>query len=212
MSKGRLMRAASAARHGAWTGLAAGLVGAGAFAAPAPTTPTVSELVVTANRTVSELIVTAKARCLSPQSGMERAERPRVVSSFPARDAVVRPGLLVLRVTFDQPMACAGAFDAAPPLPNPCPGPRRDMLLSYDRRTVRTVCVVESGRSYGVSLGGDPVGDTFIGLSGLPAASARIAFSTSDGPAVSDVCDGLAEDPQTARELRDRGKTCAPGR
>jgi hypothetical protein len=191
--------------------LAIGLAAGPALAAPVPSPPpSVSELVVTANRTVSELTVTAKARCLPPQDGMERAERPRVVSSFPARGAVVRPGLLVVRVTFDRPMACTGTFDPAPPLENPCPGPSREMLLSFDRRTVRTVCVVGPGRSYGVSLGETPTGNTFLGLAGLPTAPARIAFSTSDGPAVADVCEGLAEDAWTATVLAERGKTCGP--
>jgi hypothetical protein len=179
-------------------------------AAP-PAVPTVSELVVTATRAVSELTVTAKARCIPPERGAERAERPKVVASFPTRGAIVRPGLLVMRVTFDRPMACEGGFDAAPPLPNPCPGAAHAMLLSFDRRTVRTVCMVEAGRAYGVSLGQDPTANTFIGLTGLPALPARISFTTSDGPAVSNVCEALAEDTETAADMKRRGAACAGG-
>ena len=90
----------------------------------------------------------------------------------------------------------------------PCQGAGR-MLLSYDRRTVRTVCEVEPGRHYGFSVGEDPQAKTFIGLAGLPALPARIAFSTSDGPAISSVCDALAQDPETAADLRRRGKACS---
>jgi hypothetical protein len=130
------------------------------------------------------------------------------VGVFPARGAVVRPGLLVVRVTFDRPMACEGTFDAAPPLTDPCPGRQRDMLLSYDRKTVRTVCMVEAAAQYGFTLGQNPYGRTFIGLDGLPAAPVRITFSTSSEPAVSDVCEALAEDAVTAAQLRARGKSC----
>ena len=189
--------------------IAGACAAAAAERAKVPPAPTVSALVVTASKTVSELTVTAKLRCLPPEPGLARAERPRVVSSFPARGAEVRPGLLVVRVTFDQPMACAGAFDAAPPLPNPCPGAARQMLLSYDRRTVRTVCAVEPGVRYGLSLGQDPNAETFLGLAGLPAAPSKILFTTTTGPAVSEVCEALAQDPQTVAELRRRGKACA---
>jgi hypothetical protein len=183
---------------------------AGPSRAAEPPTSTVSELVVTATRAVSELTVTAEAKCLAPERGAERAERPKMVSSFPRRGTVVSPGLLVVKVTFDRPMACEGRFDASPPLPNPCPGAGR-MLLSYDRRTVRTVCVVEPGRQYGFSLGEDPLGNTFIGLTGLPAMPAKITFSTSAGRTISSVCEALAEDAETAADMRRRGTACPEG-
>jgi hypothetical protein len=131
------------------------------------------------------------------------------VSSFPAKGAQVRPGLLVVRLTFDQPMACAGTVEAAPPLPNPCPGASRQLLLSLDRRTIRTVCEVEAGASYGLSVGQDPMGPTFLGLSGLPAEPSKIAFSTSAGPAVVAACEALVEDPETGAALARNGKSCA---
>jgi hypothetical protein len=192
--------------------LAAGVFAAAsgpAFAAEPSKAATVSELVVTATKMVSELTVTAKLRCLGPEKGVERATRPTLVSSFPARGAEVRPGLLVVRMTFDQAMACAGTVDAAPPLPNPCPGASRQMLLSLDRRTIRTVCEVQAGASYGLSVGQDPNGPTFLGLTGLPAAPSKISFSTSAGPAVVEVCDALSEDPETAAALKRNGKSCA---
>lgn len=170
--------------------------------------PTVSELEVIASKTVSELTVTAKAKCLTPQAGGMHPTRPKVVDVYPARGAVVRPGLLVVRVTFDQPMACEGAFEATPPLRNPCPGLLREMLLSLDRRTVRTVCVVEPGAQYGFALGQDPNAPTFIGLAGLPTQSAKVAFSTSDGPLVKDVCQALLQDTAGASEMKERGKGC----
>ncbi len=171
---------------------------------PASDTATVSELIVTATKTVAELTVTAKLKCLGPEKMADRAERPKVVSTFPARDAVVRPGLLVVRVTFNQPMACDGSLTRVAPYLNPCPGSSRQMLLSYDRRTVRTVCVVEPNSRYGLGVSQDPTDRSFMGLAGLPSEAYRLTFSTSGEPAVTTVCDAMAQDDVTAREIRKR--------
>lgn len=180
---------------------------AGAAPKPNPAEAnTVSELVVTAIKTVSELTVTAPIKCLGPDKSPERADRPRVVSSYPAKGATVRPGLLVVRLTFNLPMACDGTFTRAPPLHEPCPGSPRQMLLSYDRRTVRTVCIVEAATRYGLQISEDPTGASFMGLSGLPSFPYRLDFSTSAEPAVTTVCAALAEDAYTARQMRERGK------
>ena len=178
-------------------------------AAAEPTT--VSELIVTAAKTVAELTVTGKVKCLKPESSPAGAGRPRVVSSFPANGDVVRPGLLVIRVTFDQPMACQGIFTAAPPLQNPCPEDRQDMLLSLDRKTVRTVCLVEAGAKYAIWVTEDPTaGQGFVGLSGLPSEGRRLSFSTASEAPVSSVCVAMMEDAATARELRRRADVACP--
>jgi len=189
--------------------LAAMALGAPALAAPAPKsagdqTATVSELIVEASKTVSELTVTGKVKCLAPDKAGERADRPKVVSSYPAKGAVVRPGLLVVRVTFNAPMACDGAFAGDPPLKDPCPGSPRDMLLSYDRKTVRTVCLVAPSAQYGLWLSQNPTEGSFIGLSGLPSLPYRLSFTTSAEPVVTTVCEALAADDETARQIRQR--------
>jgi hypothetical protein len=139
-----------------------------------------------------------------------------VVSSYPAKGEVVRPGLLIVRVTFDQPMTCDGFFLRDPPRLSPCPQDSQEMLLSYDRRTVRTVCVVQPAAEYGLSLSEDPNAKSFVGLSGLPSMPYRVDFATSEGPTVTTVCDALAQDEATARQIRERrGLDCArapPGR
>jgi len=172
--------------------------------AKAPDNATVSELIVTALKTVSELTVTAKIKCLAPDAGGPRAERPKVVSSYPGKGAVVRPGLLVVRITFNQPMACDGGFVRNPPLEDPCPGSAREMLLSYDRKTVRTVCLVDPGRRYGLAMSLDPTGPSFIGLSGLPSFPYRLEFATSSEAPVTSVCEALSQDEETARHIRER--------
>jgi hypothetical protein len=190
-------------------GVALGVV---AIAAPAAAAPkpgaadgaTVSELIVTASKEVSELTVTARIKCLNPDSSQYRGNRPKVVSSYPAKGDMVRPGLLVIRVTFDQPMTCDGFFLGAPPRLDPCPGSPQQLLMSYDRRTIRIVCVVQPKADYGVVLSPDPSGKTFVGMSGLPSYPYQLDFTTSAGPLVSTVCDALSEDETTARQIRDR--------
>src|SRR5215469_3331262 len=78
--------------------------------------------------------------------------RPRVVATFPADGAVVRPGVVVVRVTYDQPMACDASFDGTSDLPNPCPGRWREVTLSQDRRSFRTVCEVKADTRYRLTL------------------------------------------------------------
>jgi hypothetical protein len=206
MSKHRSQRKWGVARAGLVLSLACGQA---ALAAPsskpaASDAPAVSELVVTASRAVSELTVSAKMKCLPPDRMAERAEPPKVVSTFPAKGAMVRPGLLVVRVTFNQPMSCSGSLTAAPPLENPCPGAAQEFLLSYDRKTVRTVCLVAPNADYGVWLSQDPTARSFVGLGGLPSQAYRLNFSTSGGPAVRSVCEAMSADENTARQIRAR--------
>lgn len=184
----------------------AGLCWASAAAAaePTPVPKTVEELIVTAPKTISELIVTAKLKCLAPDRIGNPGDRPKVVSSFPARGAVVRPGLVVVRVTFDQPMACSGRFLPRLPWPNPCPGGGQDMLLSFDRKTVRTACETGPDGHYGLSLNPTMEGDLFFGLGGLPAETYGLDFTTSAGPPVASVCAALAQDAWTVRQMEQR--------
>jgi hypothetical protein len=195
----------------AWATLAApGLT----LAAPAPTaapTPgspnTVSELTVTASKTVDELVVTPAKTCLKPKSSEHWVHGPKVVSTFPAKDAVVRPGIVVMRVTFDQPMACAGMFKDDPPLSDPCPGFKHQLLLSYDRMTVRTACVVEPGRRYGALIRREADDSSpFLSLTGAQPQDYEFRFKTSEAEPVTTVCEALSQDEDTAREIRQRRK------
>ena len=86
------------------------------------------------------------------------------------------------------------------------PSPRQ-MLLSYDRRTIRTVCIVAAATRYGLQVSEDPNdAASFMGLSGLPSFPYRLDFTTSAEPAVTTVCAALAEDADTARQMRELGK------
>jgi hypothetical protein len=110
---------------------------------------------------------------------------PRVLRVMPAPGSVVRPGSMVLSVTFDQPMACK-ANTAASPFPIPCPGAGDAVLVSPDRRTLTTVCVVEAGASYSMPL------VDFVGDGGAKSERYDLAFTTSTAAPVKDARQALA--------------------
>ena len=183
--------------HGTWT-----------EAAPSPAetrADTVSELVVTAIKTVEELVVTAPVGCQTPAKSYLAPRRPIVVSSYPANGQVVRPGLVVIRVTFDAPVACTGGLSNDPPLADPCPGRVQHMVLSYDRRTVRTVCLLDPEKRYGTWLNwwlsefttvmdGDP--RLFVGLNRVPVKPFLLRFASSLDAPVTNVCEALLADTE----------------
>ena len=203
-----------------WIGVLAFALPGVAQAADPADAKTVSEVVVTAIKTVSELVVTAPARCprVSGALDLDAPHRPVVISSFPAKGQRVRPGLVVMRVTFDRPVACAGGFFDDPPQANPCPSRPQHMVLSYDRRTVRTVCLLDPDKLYGVRLNPpgagndfravedavgpefalrsyqDPAGDVFRTADGAVGREFALRFSTNLEPPVTDVCVALRED------------------
>jgi hypothetical protein len=84
------------------------------------------------------------------------------------------------------------------------------MLLSYDRRTFRTVCAVNPGTEYGVVLSQDPTANSFMGLAGLPSMPYRLTFTTSADVPVATVCEAMLQDEVTARQLRAAGKDDCP--
>jgi hypothetical protein len=175
-----------------------------------PPRKTVSELVVTANKTVSELVVTA-AKCPTVHGlNLDLPHKPTVVGTYPAEGQMVRPGIVVMRVTFDRPVACAGGFSNNPPLSNPCPDRVQHMVLSYDRRTVRTVCIVDPDKIYAVRLNRDP-GDAFRTVDGATGEPFDLKFSTSLEAPITDVCSAIREDSAMLAEVeKTQALDCTP--
>ena len=156
-------------------------------------TNTVSEVVVIANRlpTVEELTVIPRAECLAAKSEL-RSAPPKIVSTYPQEGELVRPGLLILRVTFDKPMTCSGFYGVSLGRRNPCYASQQhflktiseqDFLMSFDHKTVRVACMVEPNTHYILQLNGlvsTPEGTAlppqFVSLEGLPLDASRIGI------------------------------------
>lgn len=143
--------------------------------------------------TADELTVTSRAACLEPKRDPQMPA-PHVVSTFPARGAVVRPGMLYLRATFDEPMSCKGFFAAIDQMRSPCGSERQNWVLSFDRKTIRTLCYTEPNSAYGVRLSMNQPRARFVSLSGRDLEPYDLTFTTSAGPVVTTTGDALDQD------------------
>jgi hypothetical protein len=162
------------------------------------------------------LTIKPKAKCFPPRLTPDKSIPPPVVESiYPADGAVVRPGILVVRITFNVAMSCDGIFLKRPPMEKPCDNPQRQVfMLSYDRKTMRMICRVSPNKRYGFRLNTDPAYDhfrpdivpkvNFISLAGSPLRPFELTFTTSSGPETTSVEAAEAEDkdaPAGAPEL-----------
>lgn len=145
------------------------------------------------------LTVGLPRRCIVPHRRPEPdIPAPRVVSTYPASGQVVKPGLLIVRVTFDLPMACSGQLADDKPYRNPCPGAVQEALLSLDRKTFWTVCPVQGGTRYGLKFNGS--GDdahSYVSLAGKRVEPFELTFSTSDDVPMDTLKAAIDQDAET---------------
>lgn len=113
------------------------------------------------------------------------AAAPKVVRIMPAPGSVVRPGPMVLSVTFDQPMACKANTASGSPFPVPCPGDKAAVVVAPDQRTLTTVCEVEAGASYSMPI------DGFVSAKGAKSGRYELVFTTSTAEPVTDARQAL---------------------
>jgi hypothetical protein len=173
--------------------------------------------VTTAPTSVDGLTVKAKRRstsvdgltvvasmCPQPRKPADpEIPAPKLVSTFPSKGATVRPGVLVLRLTFDKPMTCDGLLDSVLDGLNPCPAPLLAPLFSRDRRTFVTVCRIEGGNRYGLRL------DRFTSLAGHPLGLRYLAFATSQDRPIASIRDAMVQD-EFLREAAEKLPRAAP--
>ena len=157
----------------------------------------VSELVVIANRppTVEELAVVARAECL-PAKHEKGSTPPEIVSTYPRRDREIRPGLVILRITFDKPMACSGFIEAPIGTTNPCSNTQH-FLMTFDHKTIRVPCVVQAGKSYDLWLNNLNFDPLFTSLQWQRLAPYRMSFKVSSAAPIQTIPDALSADPET---------------
>ena len=167
------------------------------------------------------LAVKPEPKCLAPRLTPDRSIPPPVVeSTYPTDGAVVRPGVLIVRITFNVAMSCNGIFLKRPPMDRPCGDPQVQVfMLSYDRKTIRMKCNVSPNRRYGFRMNTDGSYDqmrldivpkvNFISLAGSPLRPFEVTFTTSSGPKLTSVEAAEAEDkdaPANAPELAGRSR------
>ena len=118
---------------------------------------------------------------------------PQVQSTFPASNAKVAPGLLVLRVTYDTRMRPEGwsyAQEAGAEYPDCAKAPR----LLDDKRSFVLICRTLPGKRYAVWFNRPPLND-FTSFGRRPALPYELKFATTQDEPVRTLTEAMKADP-----------------
>jgi hypothetical protein len=135
---------------------------------------------------------------VAPVTIMPPTEKPKVVATWPAAGQTIAPGVLVLKITFDQQMTprdfaygLGTAADALSCLKTP--------RLLNDNKTFVLLCTTLPGKTYALSLnqdgapnkdsGGNPAG--FSNIAENRAAPSDLTFTTGTGDPVTKLRDAV---------------------
>lgn len=133
---------------------------------------------------------------VAPVTVYSRTEAPKIVRSYPAAGQALPAGVLVLSVTFDQPMLKTG-FDVAAGPGGEAPPCLKTPRLLDDNKTFVLLCTTEPHKSYVLAFNAKPQGG-FENVAEHRAEPATLAFSTTDGDGPNDIRDAMK-----AASLRD---------
>jgi hypothetical protein len=122
---------------------------------------------------------------VSPLTVFPRTEAPKLVKSFPAAGQAIAPGILVLSVTFDQPMLKTG-FDVGAGPGGEAPQCLKTPRLLNDTKTFVLLCATVPHKSYVMAFNARPQGG-FENVAEHRADPATLAFSTTDGEGPRDI-------------------------
>jgi hypothetical protein len=101
---------------------------------------------------------------------------PAVKSTYPAPDATVPAGVVILKVVFDQPMTPgAWAYGRSPD--GDFPDCLADPRLLSDQRTFVLLCTVSAKSAYAIEINPAP---RFVSSQGRSATPYTLKFSTND--------------------------------
>lgn len=99
---------------------------------------------------------------------------PKLVSTYPAEGETVAPGVLILKVAFDQQMSPTGWNYAPAQGAQPMDCVKTPRLLA-DQKTFVLLCRVLANKTYGVTFNAERVGG-FANLGDNPAQTAALTF------------------------------------
>jgi hypothetical protein len=121
------------------------------------------------------------------------APAPKLVSTYPTEGQVIRPGLMILRLTFDLPMGCWPSGTRGARLesrPDPCILLRaKHWVLLKDRLDWTLLCHLTPKTRYSFRLTG------FKGLSGREVEPFTVGFETSGEPPIATIEEAAAQQP-----------------
>jgi hypothetical protein len=110
---------------------------------------------------------------------------PALASSFPAAGQVIAPGVLVMKLAFDQKML-AGGFEIAAAPGSAMPDCLKTPRLLNDGKTFVLLCTTAPETHYAVALNAGSSGG-FRNEGEIRAQAATLAFSTSDADGPTDL-------------------------
>jgi hypothetical protein len=142
---------------------------------------------------------------VSPLTVYPPTAPPNLVASYPAAGGAVAPGVVVLKLTFDQKMLPTG-FDLAPVAggaePPPC---LKTPRLLDDGRTFVLLCTLRAGKSYALALNAGPPTEArnfgFANAYERRAIPASLAFTTTRDEPIRTLDDAMKRQGLTALEV-----------
>jgi hypothetical protein len=128
---------------------------------------------------------------VSPVTVMPPTQKPKVVATWPANGEAIAPGVLVLKVVFDQQMTprdFAYGLGAGGDKLNCLKTPR----LLNDNKTFVLLCTTLPGETYAVALNPDaPGGPAFSNVAENRAEPGALTFTTGTGEPVTKLRDAI---------------------
>lgn len=123
---------------------------------------------------------------VSPVTVMPPTNPPKVASSYPAEGQAIAPGVLILKVAFDQKMTAKGWNYAAAPDGADKPDCVTTPRLLKDDKTFVLLCRVTSGKTYKVALNATRPGG-FANQAENPAETHVLSFQVVKGEPVTTI-------------------------
>ncbi len=122
---------------------------------------------------------------VSPVTVFPSTAAPKIVKSYPAADQALQAGILVLTVTFDQPMVKTG-FDFGWAAGSPKLACLKTPRLLDDNKTFVLLCTSEPQKTYHLTFNAQTQGG-FVNVAEHRADPATLSFTTTDGDGAEDI-------------------------
>jgi hypothetical protein len=136
----------------------------------------------------------APGNTVSPLTVFPATEAPKLAKSYPAAGQSLAAGVLVMTVTFDQPMLATG-FDFGPAGGGEQPHCLKTPRLLTDKKTFVLLCTTEPSKSYALTFNARPQGAEkgggFQNTAEHRASPTTLAFSTTNGDGPGTVKDAM---------------------
>jgi hypothetical protein len=142
-------------------------------------------LVLTAALVAAPALAAPPSHEVSPVTVFPKTDAPKIVKSYPAADQALQAGILVLAVTFDQPMVRTGFDVGSAPGAPPLACLKTPRLLD-DAKTFVLLCTSEPHKTYNLTFNAKPQGG-FESAAEHRADPATLSFKTTDGDGAEDI-------------------------